>query len=86
MNSDKDIRVLSTPDEPNSWPAPPVYESLWPYERIDKEAMVRADHNGVVSFFTAKVLMAKVANEYDLALSKALFYIWQLEGLLKGKE
>lgn len=77
---DKDIRVLSTPDEPNDWPHPPIYEPLWPYGRAEvafEECRGTTDRN---------TLLHSVIGDYDLALSKALFYIWQLEGLLKGKE
>lgn len=74
--NDKEIRVLSTPDEPNSWPTPPVYESPWPTSRIRQ----------VIQAFGVEHGAYALKEDFDKLYSEALFCIWQLEGLLKGKE
>lgn len=79
----KDIHVVSVPDSEPDYPVWPGYVSPWPTERLHD--LVRATQLVFLDEQEVVDLMLKVRQEFDLALSKAQFEIWQLRGLLKSK-
>lgn len=81
--TDKDLRLTSSPETEPPWPVPPEYVPPWSSKRVEETVDVcAADEYDKES---VRILMTYMKDEYDKALSAALFENWQLKGLLKGR-
>lgn len=86
--------MLSTPQSANDWPEKPAYEPLWDNRRLAERAnvvMEEASARGgqtVLQIYRQgyEAVTLEMKADYDKALSEALFRVWQLEGLLKGRK
>lgn len=90
MSEDKNLALISGPEEHERWPTPPIYEPLWPVTRIEAEleALVTfrgQDAKSIIDFGEVVKLVTHIAHDYNKALSEAQAKAWQFEGLLKGR-
>lgn len=81
MTTPLNIRVTSTPDDDGpSWPMPPPYVPLYTVPELGALALYLADPPGRWMEFSN---VLEVVGAYDKALAKALFRVWQLEGMAR---
>jgi hypothetical protein len=90
MADDKDLLLISSPEETERWPNPPHYEALWPVSKITAELEALITFRGhdalsVVNYGEVVKLVCHIVDDYNKALSEAQFKAWQFEGLLKGR-
>ncbi len=86
MTSDKNLVVISSPEEPKRWPTPPTYEPVWDYAKIEQGIRGMALPRSNSDWMT---FILGIVPDYDQALSKARFELWQEKQwneFLKGKE
>lgn len=77
--SDKDIRLASAPDSGPDWPVWPGYTSLWDADKMNAY-MAAADISEGRDKIIARLIL-QVQRDYDMALSKAQFELWQCRGM-----
>lgn len=86
MDTDRGFALVDAPGAQPAWPTPPAYAPLWDAARIQAEFEALITFRGheampVVEQEAALGLMLRMAHDYDLALAKALFDAWALEGV-----
>lgn len=87
-SSAHNIRIVSAPDEPHSWPTPPVYESPYPVARLQEMSYdpdPRKLYGPVVVRAISLHDVIGIVSALNQALSKSQFEVWQLRGMLKVK-
>jgi hypothetical protein len=84
--SNKEIKLIKSPETQTEWPIPPEYLPLWTVSQIEEAIeglIIHYGHEAIPTINQADMigLILRIKHDYDLVYAKALRDLWAAEGL-----